>query len=85
MADAKQRNAQIKKRKQLLNAFISVLVENTDRISNFFVGDLMVLLDLVTRIGVKKIDEFLYSNFALQISKILLQKLKLEITNCDFK
>jgi hypothetical protein len=54
MADAKQRNAQIKKRKQLLNAFISVLVENTDRISNFFVGDLMVLLDLVTRIGVKK-------------------------------
>jgi hypothetical protein len=85
MADAKQRNAQIKKRKQLLNAFISVLVENTDRISNFFVGDLMVLLDLVTRIGVKKIDEFLYPNFALQISKILLQKLKLEITNCDFK
>jgi hypothetical protein len=54
MADAKQRNAQIKKRKQLLYAFISVLVENTDRISNFFVGDLMVLLDLVTRIGVKK-------------------------------
>jgi len=54
MADAEQRNAQIKKRKQLLNAFISVIVENTDRILNFFVGDLMVLLDLVTRIGVKK-------------------------------
>jgi hypothetical protein len=35
-----------KKRKQLLNTFISVLVEATDRISNHFVKDLMILWDL---------------------------------------